>query len=112
MIKEDCIFCKIANKQISSSLVYEDDNIVAFKDLNPHAPTHILVVPKQHFDSLNELENITLMGQLLNAIKKITKQLGIKDYRTVINTGASAGQTVFHLHIHLMANREMLWPPG
>ncbi len=109
---EDCIFCKIASKEIPAKLVYESENVVGFRDINPQAPTHILVVPKKHFASLNELDDISLMGELLNAVKKITKKLEIQEYRTVINTGKSAGQEVFHIHIHILAGRDMKWPPG
>lgn len=109
---EDCIFCKIASKEIPAKLVYESENVVGFRDINPQAPTHILVVPKKHFASLNELDDISLMGELLNAVKKITKKLDIQEYRTVINTGKSAGQEVFHIHIHILAGRNMKWPPG
>ena len=109
---EDCIFCKIASKEIPAKLVYESENVVGFRDINPQAPTHILVVPKKHFASLNELDDISLMGELLNAVKKITKKLDIQEYRTVINTGKSAGQEVFHIHIHILAGRDMKWPPG
>lgn len=112
MIKEDCIFCKIANKQIPADLVYEDENIVAFNDLYPKAPIHVLIIPKKHYESLNELDDETLMGQLLHAVKKIAIKFETEDYRIIINTGAQAGQTVFHLHVHLLAKREMLWPPG
>ena len=109
---EDCIFCKIANKEIPSSFVYEDEHTVAFNDLNPQAPTHILVIPKEHYASLNELDNEQMMSALFMAVKNVTKQLNIKEYRTVINTGESAGQTVFHLHIHILAGRPLKWPPG
>lgn len=109
---EDCIFCKIANKEIPSNLVYDDENTVAFNDLNPQAPTHILVIPKKHYASLNELDNEKVMSALLTAVKNVTRKAGIKEYRTVINTGESAGQTVFHLHIHILAGRPLKWPPG
>ncbi len=109
---ENCIFCKIANKEIPSTLVYEDDATVAFNDLNPQAPVHILVIPKKHFASLNELNDKNTMSALFTAVQNVTKKLGITEYRTVINTGESAGQTVFHLHIHILAGRPLLWPPG
>lgn len=112
MTNNDCIFCKIANKEIPAELIYETETIAAFNDLNPQAPVHILVVPKKHFSSLNELNDISLMGDLLNGVKEITKKLNIKEYRTVINTGKEAGQAVPHLHLHILAKREMLWPPG
>ena len=109
---EDCIFCKIASKEIPAKLVYESENVVGFRDINPQAPTHILVVPKKHYASLNELDDISLLGELMNAVKEITKKLEIQEYRTVINTGKSAGQEVFHIHIHILAGRDMKWPPG
>ena len=109
---EDCIFCKIANKEIPSALVYEDEYTVAFNDLSPQAPTHILVIPKKHFESLNELDEEKIMSALFVAVKNVVKKLNIKEYRTVINTGESAGQTVFHIHLHILAGRPLKWPPG
>ena len=109
---EDCIFCKIAAKEIPSALVYEDEYTVAFNDLNPQAPTHILVIPKKHIESLNELDDEKVMSALFKAVKAVTSKLGIEEYRTVINTGESAGQTVFHIHIHILAGRPLKWPPG
>lgn len=108
----DCIFCKIANKEISTNLIYEDENVVAFNDLNPQAPIHFLVIPKKHYASLNEIDTKEEYGNIFSAIPKIAKQLKIEEYRTVVNTGASAGQTVFHIHVHVMANREFGWPAG
>lgn len=109
---ESCIFCKIAKKEIPTNLLYEDENTVAFNDLNPQAPTHILVIPKEHFSSLNELNDEKIMSALLNATKQVTKKLNITDYRTVINTGKEAGQEVFHIHLHILAGRPLNWPPG
>ncbi len=109
---QDCIFCKIANKEIPSNFVYEDEDCVAFNDLNPQAPTHILVIPKKHYASLNELDDVKIMGALLNAVKNVTKKLNITDYRTVINTGKKAGQEVFHIHFHVLSGRPLNWPPG
>ena len=109
---EDCIFCKIAAKEIPSALVYEDEYTVAFNDLNPQAPTHILVIPKKHNASINELDDEKVMSALFKAVKAVTSKLGIEEYRTVINTGESAGQTVFHIHIHILAGRPLKWPPG
>lgn len=111
-MSENCIFCKIANGKIPSELVYQSPLVAVFNDINPVAPTHLLVVPKAHIESLNELEDKGLMEELFAAIKESTKKLGIKDYRTVINTGAGAGQEVFHLHIHVMAGRKFSWPAG
>lgn len=109
---ENCIFCKIANKEIPSNLVYEDEFTAAFNDLNPQAPTHILIIPKKHYTSLNEVDDEKVMGALLNAVKETAKKLGITDYRTVINTGKGAGQEVFHIHLHMLAGRPFNWPPG
>lgn len=109
---DNCIFCKIANKEIPTNPVYEDEYTIAFNDLSPQAPIHVLVIPKKHFSSLNELNDEKIMSALFNAVKETVKNLGVKEYRTVINTGADAGQTVFHLHIHILAGRPLLWPPG
>lgn len=99
----DCIFCKIINGDFNTKFVYEDENAVVFNDINPKANIHLLVVPKLHVESLNELDDIELLGQLMNVVKKVTKQEGIKSYRTVINTGKEVGQEVFHLHIHILS---------
>ncbi len=109
---ENCVFCKIAKKEIPSNLVYEDEYTVAFNDLNPQAPVHILVIPKKHYASLNEVDDPVIMGALLNAVKETAKKLNISDYRTVINTGKGAGQEVFHIHLHMLAGRPLKWPPG
>ncbi len=108
----DCIFCKIANGEIPSKFIYEDDKVAAFNDLNPQAPVHFLVIPKKHYASLNDIDSKEAFADIFSAIPKITAKLGIKEYRTVINTGASAGQTVFHIHVHVMAGREFTWPAG
>ncbi len=112
MSDENCIFCKIANGEIPAVSVYENENVFAFNDINPQAPVHILVVPKKHYASLNELDDVSLMGELLNAVKEITKKLGLTEYRTVLNTGKQAGQEVFHIHFHILAGRNLNWPPG
>ena len=109
---EDCLFCKIIKGEIPSNKVWEDDKTFAFYDISPQAPTHILVIPKEHIASLNDLKDTSVMGDLFKAIQGITQKLNIKEYRTVINTGESAGQTVFHIHIHILAGRPLLWPPG
>lgn len=112
----DCIFCKIAEKKIPSKIVYEDDRTVAFEDVNPQAPVHVLVVPKRHVQSIAELEatDATLLGHLMLTSATIARQKGIADsgYRLVLNTGKNGGQTVFHLHLHLLGGRPMHWPPG
>ncbi|MBO5948812.1 histidine triad nucleotide-binding protein [bacterium] len=109
---ENCLFCKIIKGEIPSNKVYEDEKTYAFYDISPQAPTHILVIPKIHVSSLNELEDVSVMSDIYNAVRNIVQELGIKEYRTVINTGADAGQTVFHIHLHILAGRPLLWPPG
>ncbi len=99
----DCIFCKIINGDFNTKFVYEDDDAVVFNDINPKAKIHMLVVPKLHVESLNELEDVELLGRLMNIVRRVTKQECIKSYRTVINTGKEAGQEVFHLHIHILS---------
>jgi len=99
---EDCIFCKIVNGDFNTEFVYENEYVVVFKDINPKAPVHLLVVPKVHVASLNELEDKNLMGELLSAVKETTKKIGLKSYKTLINTGKEAGQEVFHLHVHIL----------
>ena len=101
----DCIFCKIINGDFGTEFVYENEHAVVFKDINPMADTHLLVVPRLHVESLNELNDKELLGELMMTIKNTTQKLGIKSYKTVINTGKEAGQEVFHLHIHILAGR-------
>ena len=101
-MSEDCIFCKIIRGDFNTEFVYETENTVVFKDINPKAPVHLLVCPKIHVPSLNELEDKELMGDLLQTVKDVTKKIGLKSYRTQINTGKEAGQEVFHLHIHVL----------
>ena len=101
----DCIFCKIINGDFGTEFVYENECSVVFKDINPKADTHLLVVPRLHVESLNELNDKDLLGELIMTVKAVTENLGIKSYRTVINTGKEAGQEVFHLHIHILAGR-------
>ena len=99
----DCIFCKIINGDFGTEFVYENEHAVVFKDINPKADIHLLVVPRIHVESLNELDDENLLGKLMMTVKETTKKLGIKSYRTVINTGKEAGQEVFHLHIHILS---------
>lgn len=101
-MSEDCIFCKIINGDFNTEFVYKNEYVVVFKDINPKAPIHLLVVPKTHVASLNELEDKNLMAELLMAVKETTKKIGLKSYKTLINTGKEAGQEVFHLHIHIL----------
>ncbi len=99
----DCIFCKIINGDFGTEFVYENEFAVVFKDINPKADTHLLVVPRLHVESLNELEDEELLGKLLMTVKDVTKKLGLSSYRTIINTGKEAGQEVFHLHLHILS---------
>ena len=112
----DCLFCKIAAKTIPAKLVHEDDRAVAFDDINPQAPVHTLVIPRKHVASLAELNEADagLLGHLLLVGNQVAKQKGIAEggYRLVVNTGRNGGQTVFHLHLHLLGGRPMHWPPG
>ncbi|MFO0560023.1 MAG: histidine triad nucleotide-binding protein [Polyangiales bacterium] len=115
-MEPNCIFCKIASKQIPSKAVYEDDHVLAFHDLHPQSPVHVLVIPKQHLTSLahSSDEHTELLGRCVRAAAKIAADLGVADkgYRTVINTGNDGGQSVYHLHVHLLAGRQHGWPPG
>ena len=110
----DCIFCKIISGEIKSQIIYEDDFAVAFKDLNPQAPTHILIVPKKHIENIAAAteDDVLILGKLQLAAAKIAKEHNIKDFRLVANNGKGAGQSVMHLHYHLMAGRRFLWPAG
>jgi histidine triad (HIT) family protein len=112
---KDCLFCKFVRGEIAPKKVYEDQHVLAFHDIKPQAPTHVLVVPKEHIASLDDLEekHAAASGHLFLAAAKIAKQLGHgKGYRCVVNTGAEAGQTVFHIHLHLLGGRSFDWPPG
>ncbi len=112
----ECLFCQIINRELNASIVYEDDHIVAFNDINPQGPTHVLVVPRRHVASLNDLtaDDDELVGELVRRAALIAKSRGISagGYRTVFNTNREAGQTVFHIHLHLIGGRPMHWPPG
>ncbi len=109
---DNCIFCKIINGDFNTDFVYEDEKIVAFNDINPQAPVHILFVPKVHVASLNELEDTLIIKSIYDAIKKVAGENGIKDYRVVLNTGKEAGQEVMHIHFHMISGRKLNWPPG
>jgi histidine triad (HIT) family protein len=111
----DCLFCKIAAGTIPVTRLYEDEQVLAFPDINPQAPVHVLLIPKQHIASLAQTtkEDAALLGHLLAAAAEVAQQQGlVNGYRLVINTGADGGQTVEHLHIHLLGGRHMEWPPG
>jgi len=110
---EDCLFCKIVAGDIPSNVVYQDQDVIAFEDVAPKAPTHVLVIPRRHLADLGELAaDPQLAGVLVAGIGNTVRTLGLSSYRTVFNTGAEAGQTVFHLHAHLLAGRSLNWPPG
>lgn len=112
----DCLFCKMISGEIPPDTVYEDDEVLGFRDINPQAPTHVLVVPKTHISTINDLQDkhVDLVGKLFLAAKKIAADEGIADdgFRTVMNCNAGAGQTVFHIHLHVLGGRPMEWPPG
>ncbi len=110
----DCIFCQIAAKQVKSMLVYEDEHVAAFRDINPAAPTHVLIVPREHVARVSDLEDrqAELAGRLFLAARKVAEKEKLSDYRLVVNCGAGAGQAVFHLHMHLLGGRRLGWPPG
>ncbi len=112
----DCIFCKIAKKELDTPLVYEDDTVVAFKDIHPQAPFHFLIIPKEHVEKVGDLEgnHLQLVGQMTAAANQLAREHNIFDegYRLVINSGDNGGQTVYHLHMHMLGGRFMRWPPG
>ena len=114
--REDCIFCKIVAGEIPATKVYEDDRAIAFRDINPQAPTHALVIPRSHIASLSEAgeSDEALLGHLLRVAARVARDEGRAEsgYRTVINTGAGAGQSVFHIHVHVLGGRALTWPPG
>ena len=112
----DCLFCKIINREIPASIVYEDQRVLAFNDINLQAPTHVLIVPRRHIASLNEIgvEDDQIVGELVRRAAAIARDRGLSagGFRTVFNTNRDAGQTVFHVHLHLLGGRSMAWPPG
>ena len=112
----DCIFCKIVSKQIPASMVYQDEQVTAFNDLNPQAPTHVLLVPNHHIANTEALESEhdAAVGAVLRAARSVARAAGVADsgYRLVVNTGRDANNTVAHLHVHLLGGRGMAWPPG
>jgi histidine triad (HIT) family protein len=112
----DCLFCKIARREIPGTIVFEDDRILAFNDINPQAPTHVLLIPKRHIATLNDLQadDDGLVGELVRRAALIAHERGLSagGYRTVFNTNRDAGQTVFHIHLHLLGGRSLQWPPG
>ena len=112
---DDCLFCKIGGKKIPAKIVYEDDEMFAFEDISPQAPTHVLICPRKHIASLTEAESsdAAMLGRLQLVAAKLAKERNlIAGYRTVLNNGRGAGQSVFHLHLHLLGGRDFRWPPG
>jgi histidine triad (HIT) family protein len=110
----NCIFCKIAAGEVPSQVVKKGDGMMAFKDLSPQAPTHVLVIPTTHVASLNDAKDASLLGKLLAFAREVALETGVatKGYRVVLNTNPDGGQTVFHLHLHVLGGRPMKWPPG
>jgi len=112
----DCLFCKIINKEINSDILFEDDDVLAFRDINPQAPTHILIVPKKHISTINDLqqEDEALTGKIILIAQSLAKQENIDEngYRLVFNCNSEGGQEVYHIHLHLLGGRRMQWPPG
>jgi histidine triad (HIT) family protein len=113
-VSADCLFCRIVRKEIPATIVAEDDHCVAFRDIGPQAPTHVLVIPRQHVSTLDDVKDPLLIGRLMTMAAEIARNENIVDagYRTVINTNGNGGQTVFHLHVHVLGGRRMTWPPG
>ena len=115
-MSEDCIFCKISKKEIPATIAYEDEKAVAFHDINPQAPVHIQVIPREHIARVSELnqENIGLLGHLVLIANRLARELKVSEpgYRLVVNCNPAAGQSVYHLHLHLLGGRPMRWPPG
>jgi len=112
----DCLFCKMVSGEIRPDVVYEDEHVLAFRDINPQGPVHVLIIPKEHISTLNELEeqHAELMGRLFLAAKKVAEMENLAEngYRTVINCNRHGGQEVYHIHLHLIGGRQMTWPPG
>jgi histidine triad (HIT) family protein len=113
---DDCLFCRIVEGRIPAAVVYTDDHVLAFKDINPQAPTHLLVIPRRHISSLNDLTagDDGVVGEMVRKGAELAKAAGLEErgYRTVFNCNADAGQTVFHIHLHVLGGRRMTWPPG
>ena len=110
----DCLFCRIAGKEISAKVEYEDPKVIAIHDINPQAPVHLLVIPKRHMARIAELgpEDASFIGEVIVTAKEIARKKGWSDYRLVFNNGPESGQSVYHIHLHLLSGRRMQWPPG
>ena len=113
-MSDSCLFCRIVRKEIPATLVLENEHVVAFRDIDPKAPTHILVVPREHVATLDDAHDARMLGEVVLAAAEIARSEGLVDggYRTVLNCGADAGQSVFHIHLHLLGGRKLAWPPG
>ncbi|MGQ9462129.1 MAG: histidine triad nucleotide-binding protein [Candidatus Fervidibacter sp.] len=113
---QGCVFCRIVAKEVQSRIAYEDEDIVAFHDINPQAPVHVLIVPRRHIPTLNEAteSDQVLLGKMILVARKLAKEIGVADegYRLVLNTNRGAGQSIFHIHLHLLGGRPFHWPPG
>jgi histidine triad (HIT) family protein len=110
----DCLFCKIIDKKLSAKIEHEDKEVLAVQDINPQAPTHLLIIPRKHIERIDALEegDTELVGKLIYRAKQIAAKRGLEHYRLVFNNGSGAGQSVFHIHLHLLSGRKMQWPPG
>jgi histidine triad (HIT) family protein len=112
----ECLFCKIRDGEIPADIIFENDDVLAFNDVNPQAPVHLLIIPKKHISTVNDIvdDDQVLMGKLFSAARVLARQAGVSDdgYRLVVNCNEKAGQTVFHIHMHLLADRALTWPPG
>lgn len=113
---DTCVFCRLAKGMVRADIVYEDDKVVAFRDIHPQAPVHVLIIPREHITALWEVDalHVPILGRLLTTVTEVAGRTGVQDsgYRVVINTGTDAGQTVDHLHLHLLGGRKLTWPPG
>ena len=116
MAQQDCLFCKIASEEMKADVVYSDEDVIAFRDINPQAPTHVLIIPRKHVATINDLEDADagLVGRLFLAARRIAKDEGLSEsgYRVTMNCMEGAGQSVFHIHLHLLGGRRFSWPPG
>lgn len=116
MPEDNCLFCRMINGEVAADVLYQDARAVAIRDINPQAPVHALVIPKEHVESLDEIgqRDEALMGHLMRVASRVANEQGLAEtgYRTVVNTGAGAGQSVFHLHVHVLGGRDLTWPPG
>jgi histidine triad (HIT) family protein len=112
----DCLFCKISQSQIPANILYQDEQVVIFADINPQAPHHYIIIPRRHISTLNDLQapDLPLLGHMIQASQQLAKHLQVAEngYRLVMNCNADGGQTVYHIHIHLLSGRQMTWPPG